>query len=293
MAEERVSSQGFYEMLWDCDHCDTKGLLGKSQRHCPECGAKQNADKRYFPKEGEARRVDGHKYDGADRVCMACTSAQSAKAHNCTNCGSPLDGANEVRGVAAPVAKVLPKRRIWLWVLIIVGILAIIIGVLVWYFGRTKEAVMVVKSHTWEREIRVEEYGDEHHTAWRNELPSDARMVSCHRAQRSSKQIPDGETCRDEKVDKKDGTYEVKRKCTTKYRSEPVYDENCNYTVSRWHDVPSAALKKSGLGTSPVWHDAPATTSSRRPGKRSESLNIEFADGQSCDDLSHIVCDSL
>ena len=23
-----------YEMLWDCDHCDTKGLLGKSQRHC-------------------------------------------------------------------------------------------------------------------------------------------------------------------------------------------------------------------------------------------------------------------
>jgi hypothetical protein len=30
---ERVESQGFYEMLWDCDHCDTKGLFGKSQRH--------------------------------------------------------------------------------------------------------------------------------------------------------------------------------------------------------------------------------------------------------------------
>ena len=46
---ERVVSEGFYEMLWDCDHCDTKGLLAKSQRHCANCGAPQSAYKRYFP----------------------------------------------------------------------------------------------------------------------------------------------------------------------------------------------------------------------------------------------------
>ena len=46
-------------MLWDCDHCDARGLLGKSQRYCANCGAPQNPDKRYFPKEGEQRRIDG------------------------------------------------------------------------------------------------------------------------------------------------------------------------------------------------------------------------------------------
>ena len=39
MTGERVESEGFFEMLWDCDHCGQQGLLGKTQRHCPECGA--------------------------------------------------------------------------------------------------------------------------------------------------------------------------------------------------------------------------------------------------------------
>ena len=77
--EERVESQGFYEMLWDCDHCETKGLLAKSQRHCAECGAPQNPDKRYFPKEGEEKRVDGHSYEGADRTCPACSAPMGAR----------------------------------------------------------------------------------------------------------------------------------------------------------------------------------------------------------------------
>ena len=67
MGEIRTQSEGHFEMLWDCEHCGTKGLLGLSQRYCAECGAPQNPDKRYFPKEGEAKIVDGHRYDGADR----------------------------------------------------------------------------------------------------------------------------------------------------------------------------------------------------------------------------------
>ena len=41
MAEQRVETDGHYEMLWDCDHCGAKGLLGLSQRFCAECGAPQ------------------------------------------------------------------------------------------------------------------------------------------------------------------------------------------------------------------------------------------------------------
>src|SRR5689334_11908758 len=120
-------------MLWDCDHCGTKGLLGKSQRHCPECGAKQNPDKRYFPKEGEEQRIEGHNYEGADRSCGSCGAPQSAKAKNCTNCGAPLDGAAEVRGVPAPAAAPPPKqrRRWWIPVLIIAVIGLGIFGI--WY----------------------------------------------------------------------------------------------------------------------------------------------------------------
>src|SRR3979409_1890554 len=78
MGQEREESQGFFEMLWDCDHCDARGLLGKSQRFCANCGAPQNPSKRYFPKEGDERRVDGHLYEGADRTCPACSAPQSA-----------------------------------------------------------------------------------------------------------------------------------------------------------------------------------------------------------------------
>src|SRR5262245_41064864 len=142
MAEqERTESQGFYEMLWDCDHCDTKGLLAKSQRHCPECGAKQNADKRYFPPEGAEVRVDGHKYEGADRVCPACSAAISAAAKNCTNCGSPQDGAAEVKGVAVPIV-VKPQRKVWPIVLIVIAAV-LVLGFAIWFFFiRTKSATL-------------------------------------------------------------------------------------------------------------------------------------------------------
>jgi len=49
MGHEREESQGFFEMLWDCEHCDARGLYAKSQRYCAHCGAPQNPDKRYFP----------------------------------------------------------------------------------------------------------------------------------------------------------------------------------------------------------------------------------------------------
>src|ERR1041384_1972486 len=138
MGQEREESQGFFEMLWDCDHCDTRGLLAKSQRYCANCGAPQNPAKRYFPKEGEERRVDGHLFEGADRTCPACQAPQSARAHNCTHCGSTLDGSAEARGIAdipaTATARPSPKpstkrRRIWP---ILLGLL-FIAGFGVWY----------------------------------------------------------------------------------------------------------------------------------------------------------------
>jgi hypothetical protein len=291
MGQEREESQGYFEMLWDCDHCDARGLLGKSQRYCANCGAPQNPSKRYFPKEGEERRVDGHLYEGADRTCAACGSPQSARAHNCTHCGSPLDGAAEVRGVsdapAAPRAAVKPagrRRRIWPWILI--GLL--VIGFAVWFRCiRSQEAQAVVAAHKWTRSVAVEEFNERSEEAWRNEVPVEASFPICHERQRSTRQVVDGEECHNERRDKKDGTFEVVKKCKPKTRSESVMDSWCRFTARRWKKIDD--VKATGTGMSPAWpSNVPAGSASpqlgaRRQGPRSETLTLEFRDRGSCD----------
>lgn len=286
MAEERTESQGFYEMLWDCDHCETKGLLAKSQRHCAECGAKQNPDKRYFPEEGEARRVDGHKYEGADRTCPACNAPQGSAASHCTHCGAPLDGAHEVKGVAMPIA-MKRRRRWWIPVLIIAVIGLAIFGI--WYrFIRKRSETMTVTAHRWERVVPIERFDDYPEAAWRDQRPADALGGTCLRRQRSSTQIPDGETCRNEKQDRKDGTFEVVKKCTPKFRSEPVFDDWCSFHVRRWRALPGAEVRASGTGLQPA---SPAgappaevqpVIGARRAGAMRETLTLELGD-QRCD----------
>jgi hypothetical protein len=277
-------------MLWDCEYCDARGLLGKTQRYCASCGAAQNPDKRYFPKEGEQRRVDGHIYEGADRNCPACSAPQSAKAHNCTHCGAPLDGASEVRGFTAaadPAARPAPRRRrrrIWGIVLAVVAILGFGIW---WQCIRTREAQVVVAGHSWERVVTVEEFNQYQEEAWRNQVPVEASFPICHPKKRSTRQVPDGEDCTMEKRDKKDGTFEQVKKCTPRYRSEPVMDDWCRFTVRRWKKV--GEMKSSGKDMTPVWPaDLPpenpaAALGARRQGVRSETLKLDFGASGDCD----------
>jgi hypothetical protein len=296
MAEERVESDGFYEMLWDCAHCGTKGLLGKSQRRCPECGAPQEADKRYFPSEEQKREATGHVYEGADAHCPSCSAPMGARVKNCTQCGSPMDGGKEVLAAVTPApaatpakpAKPAKKSHVGL----IVAIIAVLLvggGAAVWaLFFRTKSGTVTVAKHRWQAMIAVEQYGDQERSAWRNEVPFAASRVLCHQEQRGSHQVPDGEDCHTEKHDKKDGTYEQVKKCSPKTRSVPDYDDKCTYIVQAWNKV--ADLKTSGDGTTIAFAssdlpavNAPSLPGTRRQGARSETLSLDFANGGSCD----------
>jgi hypothetical protein len=260
------------------------------------CGAPQNPDKRYFPTPEQQKRVDGHTYEGSDRHCPSCKAPMAAKAQNCTQCGSPLDGAKEVRGFVAPrspafagslhfgpVAPKQPKRRIWPWVVAILLLLCVAIW---WVFIRTREAQMTVTAHRWERSIALEEYGNHAEGAWRDQVPADAQAPVCHAKQRSTNKIADGEDCHTERHDKKDGTFEQVRKCSTRYRNEPVMSDWCDFTVRRWN--PAGKVSSSGLGNVLAWPatDVPATApqamGAKRQGARTETLKIDFGD-KSCD----------
>lgn len=290
MGQDREESQGFFEMLWDCDHCDARGLLGKSQRHCANCGAPQNPGKRYFPQPGEQRRVDGHVYEGADRTCPACSAPQSARANNCTHCGSVLDGAAEVRGVDdAAAARPTParprRRRIWPFVLVVLAVAAAAIWA---RCLRSHQAEVTVGAHRWTRVVAIEEFDERSEEAWRSEVPIDAGFPLCHERQRGSRQIEDGEDCKLERRDRKDGTFEQVKKCKPKYRSEPVMDSWCRFTARRWKPA-GAGARESGTGLSPVWPtnlppaDAPAQLGARRQAGRTETLTLDFPGHGSCD----------
>lgn len=276
----REESLGSYEMLWDCPHCDTKKNLGVTHRHCPNCGAPQDASKRYFPSDADKVAVANHQFTGADRICSSCGTAQSAKAKNCGKCGAPLDGMKAVpfvREKEAPKA----KGRPWGWyILAFVLLLSVAIW---WRCIRKKSIELDVKGHRWATVIDVEEFREVGESKWKNEVPSGARAVSCVQKERSTRSVPDGETCKMVKRDKGDGTFEEVNQCTPKTRQEPVYDDYCDYRIDRWTKVD--ALKKEGTGTDVVWAEAPPAPTltgpgARRAGERRATYTLEFSDGK-------------
>ncbi len=255
MAEKEI----YYEMLWDCDQCSTKGLLGDSHRHCPTCGAAQDPTKRYFPEPGAEVEARNHQFVGADWSCAYCSSPNSAAAAHCTNCGAGQDGTKPValvadsaaptpEPVAAP-APAAPRSGRWRWALALFAVAVVALGFM---FTRTHETTATVSGKNWQREIQIEKFGPVSDSAWCDSLPGDAYAVSQSREQRSTRRVEDGQVCHDERIDKGDGTFVKRRECTPRYREEPVYDNRCRYQVNRWR---SYRTVKAGPQTAaaPVW----------------------------------------
>lgn len=252
-----------YEMFWDCPACGTEKLLGKTHRHCPNCGSAQDPDARYFPPESEKVAVADHKFVGRDLVCAHCETPNSAAAAHCTNCGAQIgDGDDE--GVvlvhereedeAEPGPP--PPRPSSPWgKLMGIGMLGFVLFslfccCLTIFWTRDGEAELTGRS--WERNIAIERYASRADGAWCDSMPHDAYGVSRSQKQRSTVSIPDGEDCSLVNTDNGDGTYSQSTQCTTRYRQEPVYDDWCSYTVDRWgHDHWETA--KGDQSSMPRW----------------------------------------
>lgn len=285
----REQDLGRYQMLWDCPSCDTPKLLGLNHRHCPNCGSAQDPTRRYYPSDADRVSVEDHRYTGADKLCPACESPAAAAAHNCANCGSPLDEAAAVRTRAAQAAGATgfadddakrardelrgrrdappaapepvatpPKRRSWTAIGVVVALVALVLVFFLW----KKDVGLEVSGHTWSRTIVVETLALVSESAWRDGLPADAQAVSCQREQRSTRQVADGETCSKERRDLGDGTFKEVDVCKPKFRAEPVYDERCSYVVPRWKHARDLVARGSGRTPAPRWPDVNLT----RPG---------------------------
>jgi hypothetical protein len=275
----REESLGHYEMLWDCTHCDTKKLLGKTHRHCPHCGAPQGDSKRYFPSDEDKVKVEDHVFSGGDRSCGSCGTAQSSKADHCGNCGAPLGDAKAVPLANQPAP--VKKKSNLLWY-ILFGI--VVFAVLIWFFCiRKKEVAMTVTGHRWAVVQEVEEYREVTEEAWRNEVPTGARQISCQMKQRSTKSVADGEDCKVEKVDKGDGTFEEVKKCTPRTRQQGVDDEFCRFQIDRWAKVEELTAKGAGLDV--AWPTVPPSKvqrgyGARRAGAKRGTYTIDLDDGK-------------
>jgi hypothetical protein len=299
-----------YEMLWDCRFCGTKKLLGLTHRHCPSCGAPQNAEDRYFPTDAEKVPAKNHEYYGADVRCTHCTVANSRSSKHCAGCVEPLERATDVarradqvattnttfvednptsarqERLAAPVqAQKAPgkARSVIGYGCLVVAILAVIsVGLLLW----KKPGGLLVVGHSWKRVVEVERYGPTSDSSWCDQVPSAARSITRRREVRSHERVRDGEDCHTRRVDRGNGTFAEQEECTPRYRDEPVYADRCYYTVDKWAKARSESAEGTSLADAPRWPSpslvrAGTCDGCEREGARIETYTVMFKDEES------------
>jgi hypothetical protein len=279
-----------YEMVWDCRYCGARKLLGLSHRHCPNCGAQQDPNARYFPAEHEKVAVQNHEFVGADTQCRYCGGASSKRAHHCGQCGAPLaEGAAvaarealELQPLAATRTSEPPPRPLWKILVPVSALLmvAVIVLLLVW----KKEQSFVVASHSWRRTIDVERFGPSQESDWCSALPTGATDVTRHRERHGTKRVPDGEDCHTRKQDRGDGTFKEEQVCTPKLKDEPVYEDKCDYVIVKWSKQREEKAAGAAVSAAPRW---PALTLARagcsspgceREGARAETYTVVLKD---------------
>lgn len=269
-----------YEMMWDCEYCGTKKLLGKTHRFCAECGAPQNPERRYFPPENEKVAVEDHQFVGADLHCPACQEPQSAAVKHCANCGSPLQGgkaaavqADQVVGadgrVVQPPAAGGEKKSSKAGCIIggIVAVVVLIVAVILVNKFWTSEAALEVTKLTWERKIEVVTYKTVKGTSDCSDVPDGAKVTKKKKGK---------ETCKTRKKDQGDGTFKEIKEC------KKAADQ-CDYAGTAW--AVTDTLEESGdVDDEPQWPKTKglkkkkkkAKIGDKAEGKRIESYIVHF-----------------
>jgi hypothetical protein len=264
-------------MLWDCRFCGTKKLLGVEHRHCPNCGAAQDPQWRYFPSDEDKKEVSdpNYVYAGVDRICPFCGQPNSRSANFCKECGGDLSGAQDAavrpsvekgseadKGVVADV--VLEKHQAemariqgtapagqgltmprWMPVALIIGVVACIAIVAGFLFlrGSTYGAQFQVSDVRWERVVSIGQVTTFTGSGWRDSVPGNAYNLSCSTRNREY-QVPEQYECGTTRIDRGDGTFIEQPRFCTRMRSESRPDSWCSYVYDQV--VPVRDARASG-----------------------------------------------
>lgn len=285
-----MSTEKHYEMLWDCEFCGTQKNLGLTHRFCPNCGAPQDPKARYYPSDAEKVAVEDHQFVGADVTCMVCNTLNSASAEFCGNCGASLETGvrsqtldaqtrsqwetfevgesrdrvkeefdAEMQRIGVQSVEEKPKRSggINLRTVGIIGTFIAMIAGIGFVLNWTEAVDVLVTGHEWERTIEIQEYSNFRTDSWRDTRPAGDNMSivfgSCRQEQRSSRQVPDGKECSTVRQDNGDGTFSERQQCTTKYRTEPIYDDMCTWSGQRWQFERNVEASGTSVSDTPYW----------------------------------------
>jgi hypothetical protein len=287
-----------FQMLWDCRFCGTQKLLGVDHRFCPNCGAKQDPEWRYFPSEADKKLVTDPKYvyHGADRLCPYCQQPNSAAAQFCVACGGDLSGAAEVvrrkaviagsaedtgkaddlvlkRFQAEQAAAAKPKRSN---PLPLIAILAAIIGFFAFLFVLANQRIpaeLIVSDLEWTRVIEIERLNTLTGSGWRDQVPVGAYNVSCSLRDRPytvTERVQTGVR----RVDRGDGTFIEQPIYENRSRTEYRQEQFCNYMYDQWQRA--REVRTRGGPDDPIVWGATNLGAREREGSRQERLSVFF-----------------
>lgn len=269
------------EQKLDTSEETAKQVAAGPDIHCPFCGARNRGDAKVCVQcggdltEGERRQageVLGSFEEGPapEVICPSCGTANPATRTHCSNCGSPLGKPEKPKPETQPP----PKRKLkFKWILIGV-LLALFACVLVMcQLGRgRKEALGTVQDVSWSYSIQIEALAPVTREAWHDEVPAEARVLSCSpKVRRTVDQPVPGarEVCGTPYVrDTGTGKGEVVQDC--KYQ---ILEDWCKYSVTEWRVVETQ--EATGHDFEPYWPTL-RLASGQREGRRQESYSVRL-----------------
>lgn len=282
--EVELHDHVYFGVDWDCQHCSTPN--SKNSNNCVNCGSPQNGAVE-VDLVGQAKVEKVKKPKIVKEDFYSVENKETPKAYSNFDSSTKGNYSHETSNSkytteksVSSVSKNNSGNKALIALITIV--FACVIGFLIYGFTKVSEHTVVVMEKTWSRSVDVEEYRSVSDTDWCSNMPSDAYAVSSFRDVRSHRQVADGQTCSTSRHDRGDGSYRTERVCHTKYRSEPVYDNRCRYSVNRWRFNNSELA--SGSGTSvpkdpEVNHlmlDSNNRLGNKRLGSRSSSYKVIF-----------------
>jgi DNA-directed RNA polymerase subunit RPC12/RpoP len=265
-AEEKlIEKQDPSEAVPDI-HCSFCGVRnpGKSAV-CSNCGG----DLSDAQKRETGRILGAHRDQPADPIrCQACGEDNSPANLRCARCGAALSVPQ-----AAPSAQSASKKTSPIILYILAGVgLVLVILLVVSLFSR-KDVTAIVDTRSWERSIEIEKFGPISQAAWEQDLPAEARNISCEDRYYATDNQPapkSTEVCGTPyTVDQGDGTGKVVQDCQYE-----IYASYCDFTIDGWTAI--RVDKLAGSDEPPTW---PATdlATDQREGERAERYVILFS----------------